>query len=336
MDTPYGELPGGTGGPGTLLDPQVPMATAFDIGRSLQNGIQAIKRNFWVFLVGGFLKACTEGGGGNGGGNNSLSPEDAESLKRLFQGGGGGGSGGAQNGLWPSLPVPWAQDGFPSDFDPEMLAGLGLGFLVALAAVVLVVVVLVVLFQSWFLPGWIRMHARVAQSGTAEFGDLFGAGDVFLTSLGWVLLSGLIGLVGVVVALAPFAGMFFVEPAGMLVVGVLGGVWALAVIVALIYLRLCLTFVHHSIALEGLGVMAAIDRSFTLTQGGRGWLLLYMAVMSIITYIAGVMGFLLCCVGILLTAPLRLGIRDYGFTEGFLRLTRTPDEVAGYACQTWD
>lgn len=333
MDTPYGELPGGTGGPGALLDPQVPMATAFDIGRSLQNGIQAIKRNFWVFLVGGFLKACTEGG--SSGGNNNVTPEDVDGLKRLFEGGGSGG-GGAQNSIGSALPTPWAQDGFPSDFDPEMLAGLGVGFLVALAAVVLVVVVLVVLFQSWFLPGWIRMHARVAQSGTAEFGDLFGAGDVFLSSLGWVLLSGLLHLVGVVVAFAPFAGMFFVEPAGMLVIGVLGGVWALAVIVALVYLRLCLSFVHHSIALEGLGVMAAIDRSFTLTQGGRGWLLLYMAVLSFITYIAGLAGLLLCCVGVLLTAPLRLGIRDYGFTEGFLRLTRTPDEVAGYACQTWD
>jgi len=307
--------------------PTVPADQAFDIGRGLTNGINAVRRNFWVFLVGGLVKACTEGGGGGGG--NGFDESDIDTIERLID----EADRGAQNGMVPGLP--WVGEGLP-DLDPGMLLGLGALYIGVLMAVVLGVVIVVTALQAWFLPGWIRLHAEIARTGEGKFGTLFGTFDVFLPSLGWVLLSGLLGLVMVLVAVLPLVGLFFVDGSGLLLVGAFSGLWLLVAFAGAVYLRLCLAFVHHAIALEGLGVMAAIDRSFQLTAGARGWLFVYMLATSVVTWIGGVAGLLLCLIGALVTIPLRLGVRDYGFTEGFLRFTRPPDEVAGYACNTWE
>ncbi len=332
MDSAYGELPTG-GVPPASGDAQMEMSAAFDIERGIRNGVHAIRRNIWVVLVGGLLKSCTEGGGGSGG--NNLSGEDLDTLKKLSD----GSFDPSQMSLGATIGLPagpWVGEELP--FDPAVLfGGLGVGFLVALVAVVVVVVLVVLALGAWITPGWIRLHHEILREGTGRFGTLFGAGDVFLRSLGWVLLSGLLGLATVVLAIVPMISFFFLtDPTMMLLVGIACGVWALGVIVATIWMRLCLAFVPHAIALEDQGIMAAIDRSVALTRGGRFWLLLYMAVLSFLGFLASLPGYCLCCVGILLTRPLGVTLRDFGYTEGFLRLTRPADEVAAWASERWE
>lgn len=310
--------------PTAPLDAQVPLPTAFDIGRSLRNGVGVIRRNFWVYLIGGFLKAILEGGLGPTSTTES-SRDDGVPLP------GGADDVGAHIGLLPPLPTSWFQDDVMADvasmtaaLQAAMLVGVAVGFvLIALGAVLV----------SGFVAGWIRMHARAARTGTTSLSELFDVRDVLAASVGWTALAGVAVAIGLVVATAATPLTFLVPSEHMLVAVTVSGAWAFGVVLIALYVWTCLAFVRHAIALEGLGVWAAIHRSLALTRGGRAWLLFYMGAMAFITYLGGLAGLLLCVVGVLVTAPLRVGVRDYGFTEGFLRLTRPPEEVAGYACQ---
>ncbi|MSQ02638.1 MAG: hypothetical protein EXR71_12240 [Myxococcales bacterium] len=331
MDSTYDELPAGAAEP-PGGGAQMAVSVAFDIERGIRNGVHAIRRNFWVVLGGGLLKSCSEGGGSGG---NSVSPDDIETLKKLADGSFDPSRISLGSNMGPPVG-PWIADELP--FDPAILfGGLGMGLMVAVVALVVVLVLLILALNAWITPGWIRLHQEILRDGTGRFGTLFGAGDVFLRSLGWGLLSGLLGLATIVIAALPLGALFFVdEPSMMLLVGAACGLWAVGVVVASIWMRLCLAFVPHIIALEGQGIMAAIDRSVALTRGGRAWLLLYMALLSFLGLLATLPGYCLCCVGVLITRPLGVMLRDFGYTEGFLRLTRPPTEVAGWASERWE
>ncbi len=330
MDSAYGERPSGGAEPPDG-PAQMEMSAAFDIERGIRHGVQAIRRNIWVVLLGGFLKSCTEGGGGS----NGVSGDDIDTLKKLSD----GSFDPSQNALGATLGLPlgpWAGDEFP--FDPEVIfAGLGMGLIVAMLVAIVVLLLVLLGLNAWITPGWIRLHHEILRDGKGTFGTLFGAGDIFLRSLGWVLLSGLLQLATVVIAMLPLLAFFVLDdPTALLMVGIACGLWVVAVVVAWIWMRLCLAFVTHAIALEDQGVMAAIDRSVALTRGGRFWLLLYMAVLGFLGFLASLPGYCLCCIGILLTRPLGVMLRDFGYTEGFLRLTRPADEVAAWAAERWE
>lgn len=322
-DSPYSQLPSS----GTLPPPPFgDVRAAFDIDRGLRRGIAAIRRAPWVLLLGGFFKGCSEGGGGV----NIPNPEDFSALQDLLDKGSLSG-----RAVLPGQPGWFAGDG--------PFAGIGgfggfeLGLILAILLVVLLVVGVMLLAHAWLGAGWIRLHAQLIRTGEALPGTLFSATDCFGTMLLWSLTSGMIGLAGAAVAAAPFFGMFLVpaDSAMQVLVAVLGGLWALLIIGALIYLRLALSLVSHVIVLEGQTMMAAIERSFTLTAGGRFHLLLYMAVFSFIGVLVTLPGYCLCLIGVLLTRPLGVAMRDLPFTEGFLHLTQPPEAVAAHSISTW-
>ncbi len=323
--TAYGAFPGSAPPPARFGD----IRQAFDIDRGLRRGIAALRRLPWVLLLGGFLKSCTEGGGGG-----SLPDADqleslGDSLKKLER----------QSSLMPDTPRWFAADGnpLPGLDGLDAIVGLGLGLLLGIVVVVLVITLLVVLARAWLGAGWIRLHDEIIRTGEGNAGTLFGGGDVFASMLGWTLLSGFLGLAAIVVALCPLAGLLVVpdEPGVYLAIMALTGLWAVVVIGGLIYLRLGLCFVPHVITLERLPVMAAIERSFALSAGGRLHLLLYMMVFSFIGFLITLPGYCLCCVGVLVTRPFGVAMRDLPYTEGFLHLTQPPETVATYSINTW-
>jgi hypothetical protein len=321
--SPYSPSPSGEPQAGAYTD----VTSAFDIERGLRHGIAAFRRAPWVLLLGGFLKSCTEGG------SASLpSTEDSSALQDLFEAG-------RQSGHSSLLGQPghWAaSDAFPSGA-LDMIGSLELGVLIGIVAVALVAVVIVFLLGAWIGAGWIRLHAELIRTGEATAGTLFSATDCFGTMVMWSLTSGLIGIAGVAVGAFPLAGLFFVEEdsATYLAVALGGMCWFTLVFVGLIYLRLCLSLTSHAIVLEGLPMMAAIERSFSLTSGGRLHLLIYMAVFSFISFLVTLPGYCLCLIGVLITRPIGLVMRDLPYTEGFLRLTQPPDVVGSYSINSW-
>ncbi len=321
--SPFSSSPSGGPQAGSYAD----VPAAFDIERGLRHGIAAFRRAPWVLLLGGFLKSCTEGG------SASLpSTEDSAALQELFDAGrrSGHSSLPGQPGLWS------ASDAVPSGA-LDMIGSLELGILIAILAVALVVVVIVFLLGAWIGAGWIRLHAELIRTGEAAAATLFSATDCFGTMVVWSLTSGLLGIAGVAVGAFPFAGLFFVEPNSgtYLIVGLIGISWFLLVLAGLVYLRACLSLTSHAIVLEGLPMMAAIERSFSLTSGGRLHLLIYMALFSFISFLVTLPGYCLCLVGVLITRPIGLVMRDLPYTEGFLRLTQPPDVVATYSINSW-
>lgn len=321
--SPFSSSPSGGPKAGSYAD----VPAAFDIERGLRHGIAAFRRAPWVLLLGGFLKSCTEGG------SASLpSTEDSSALQELFDAGGRSG-----HSSLPGQPGHWsASDAFPSGA-LDMIGSLELGILIAILAVALVVVVIVFLLGAWIGAGWIRLHAELIRTGEAAAATLFSATDCFGTMVVWSLTSGLLGIAGVALGAFPLAGLFFVERnSGTYLIVALSGIsWFMLVLAGLVYLRACLSLTSHVIVLEGLPMMAAIERSFTLTSGGRLHLLIYMALFSFISFLVTLPGYCLCLIGVLITRPIGLLMRDLPYTEGFLRLTQPPDVVATYSINSW-
>jgi hypothetical protein len=325
-DSPYAELPGGSGSP--LPPAPGTISSAFDIDRGLRHGFAALKRAPWVLLAGGFFKSCTEGGGGV----NLPDMGDMDAVRDLIDKAEVRG-----HGALPLDPTQWfAGDGLPFG-GVDALLGLGIGLLVALVVVALVLALVMVLASAWLGAGWIRLHEEIIKTGEGRAGTLFTGGDVFASMLGWTILSGLIGLAGIVLAILPLGGLLVLPEGSNLEIVVVAGaaIWALLALGGLLYLRLSLCLVPHIITLERQPVMAAVERSFALTAGGRGHLLLYMALFSFIGFLATLPGYCLCVVGVLVTRPLGVALRDLPYTEGFLHLTQPPDVVAAYSISTW-
>jgi hypothetical protein len=251
---------------------------AFSPVRAIQHGIAAIQRAPASLLVGGFaiflVDACS-GGGGNGD-FSSIVKEDSSPEEALAMA-------------------------------AVVLAALAVGAVVGFFAF---------LVRCWLLPGWIRLHRHVLEHGTDSFPLLFGGGDAFLPLVGWRLLFNIVSFGTFVVAAIPGAaliGVGFVQDANMVLVG--SGV-ALLLLLALptsIYVALGLSLGDHAVALEGMGPLAALDRSWELTRGNRLTLFVYLLVTGLFT----VLGFLLCCVGVIGTRA----VTDVGTTESYLLLT---------------
>ena len=211
---------------------------------------------------------------------------------------------------------PGRVDEMPEDMRDAMLA-----VTAVMVVVGLVFAILTWLALSFLLPGWYRLLRDIVVTGDAQVGALFSGGDAFLRMAGWKLLAGIIALGVAVVSLAPGVALAYVlrDSDG----GVAAGI-ALAVLVAvpaLLYVSLGLALGPWVVALEGLDVLAALDRSWELARDHRVDLFLFFLVMGLVN----VAGFFCCCVGNFVTR----GITDLGTTESFLLATR--DDAASFA-----
>jgi hypothetical protein len=309
----------------------VSYAESFDLGRALTRPFAALQRCFPVLFVGGFIRMCTDPGSGGGGGGGNLGDTD-KLMKNLKQH--------TSSLNLPEHPFAWTHDvgtgtpGLPAGWDAA-LSGLSLGVLVGAALVLLLLVVLVTLLRAWITPGVLRTYAEVVRTGDTSFTTLFGASDVFGRSLGWILVSGLGTLAIMAIMAAGWLPVVFVEgEAATVAAGVAAGVWTIGLLVVWVWVVLGLRFVDHAIALDELPLTEAIAWSWTITSGNRLWTLLYLIVLGVVSTMLGVAGYCLCCVGVLLTVPVSLVVRDFGLVEGYLRHTR-PEETSTWAVEAW-
>ena len=302
---------------------------AFDIARALTHGGQALKLAPVPLMVGAFLMMITDGGSG-GGGN--------------FSGGGGGwpGSGHGKHDHKDILLdagqglLHAAGDGLHAG--RAFFLGSGMPGGAELAIIALVVAIVGVIFLGLFAlrcfihTGWLRLHLEILERGEGVFGTLFGGADRIGTMAGWKILKTIIVLGVMGFTLAPGAGVAIwggtQENWILVAVGV--GIALLLLVPILLYVALGLAFGEHFIALEGLGTMESLERSWGMARGNRVHLALFMFVMGMVNLLAAVAGLLLCCVGLLVTVPAARSVIDVGMTESWLLYNRSKETTESW------
>ncbi len=286
----------------------IEFSQAFDPFRALKAGIHALKTEPAPVFVGGLLLFLVQSC--QGAGNQVPNPS----------------SGGSS---WDSGDDPFSSGGNPFEgMDEAMLVValimVGVGCCIGL---------FVFAAQSFLQPGMYRVGERMTIDGTAGIDVLFSGKDVWLSMMGYKLLTGVIGL-----------GIFtvFASPGGLVIAGavvardggspntallVLGGLLILALVLpALIYVMLGLGLGSVAISLDRLGTMEALDRSWSLAKGNRFRLFVFGLVNGIFAGVAAFVGMLACCVGILATGPAATGVVFCAQANAWLMLTRDDHE----------
>ncbi len=293
---------------------------ALDPGRGIQHGIEAIKRIPIHLWLGGAILGFTEGGAGGCGGN------PAQILDLVGEGGGGSwDTGGGFDFDWDDLSA--GLDGLHAGLlqeDAFGLMALGATAIFGLICCVGVFVVLMFALRCWILPGWYRLHEECLRTGSGDFATLFSGSDLFLRMVLWSLLKGLI-LAGVtLIGLVPLglaaAAALALESVPVAVLG--GGVSLLLLLAATLYVQPGLAFGGEAVTFDGLGVMDALARSWSLARGNRIQLIVFFVVLGVVKLAASIVGLCLCFVGVLVTGPLARGGTDLACTEAYLILTR--------------
>lgn len=304
---------------------------AFDPGRAVRHGWEALKLAPAPLFVGALIMNFTQGGGG--GFNNMGNLGDL------------GGDDWDNGGYYDNYD-------FGSDWDYKLEAALGAGggmlqnftgssdfddpalIVGMLVGVMCFFVLFMVIFAAacWVKVGWIRLHEQVITDGEGTFGTLFGGKDRTVDMILWSLLKMCIVLATMLVSLAP----------GGLILGIGIGVEeeALAVVGGLLMLVLGLPVMwyvgyglylgDHALVLEGRGAMDALDRTWSLAKGNRIRLFLFNFVLQLVAMAATLVGLCLCIVGVIFTGPASRAVIDVGLTESFLMFTRGEEQA-----KTW-
>ncbi len=224
-----------------------------------------------------------------------------------------------------------ASGNFAGAVDPEELAAGGLDpeVLWALAGVFTTLIVVSLVFQfvmwiarTWLLAGQLRVHREVLTGGPGDPKTNFSGGDVFLSMLGAGLLVHAINGVTFLVLGAPSAPFFwwaYEAYAGWDVQQ--GHLWSLAGLLVLgiitvplgTYVWAGVRLVQHAVALDGLGVMEALEHSWQLAAGNRVRMLNF----AVLTWMIEVSGVAICCVGQVYTQLLAAT----AWTDAYLRAT---------------
>ncbi len=254
------------------------VSEAFSPLRAIQHGVASIQRAPAGLLVGGFLLFVLDSfSSGTGGGNLGDLAKDDQPPE-------------------VSLAILMVAIGL-----------MAVGFVLALVAFIV---------RCWFVPGWIRLHRQVLETGADSFKVLFSGGDAFLRMLGWRLLYSLIALGTFVAAALPggiVLGIGIAQEMNQTLLIAGGVLMVLLVLPVQIYVALGLALGNHALVLEGLGPVAALDRSWELARGNR----ITLAIFFFVTGLFSLLGLLLCCIGMFVTRA----ISEVGTTEAFLLAT---------------
>jgi len=259
---------------------------AFDPFRALRSAWAAVKQAPLPLLLGGVLLAVSSGGGG-GFGN-------------------------------PAAGANFQDRGGELDWDAL------LPVFAALAAVSCCVAIALFLFSSWIEIGFNQAVHDVLRTGRGDVGTVFDARGRYLDMLLARFLAGLVQVAlvlpfALVVGALAWAAAERALPEGALVAVVV--VATLVLLVLVVYVQLGLAFVSQAVALEGRRPGEALRRSWEIARGHRWQLLLYWIVLIVFA----LLGFCLCCVGVLFTSALmRVAV-----TESYLAWTRG-DERPGW------
>lgn len=258
--------------------PGMEFAEAFSPTRAISHGVEGIRRAPGALLVGGFFMWVTSGGCGN-----SSSASDLGEVAK--------------------------------DQSPEVSAAILLVVLGVLAVVV-VLSFFVFLFRSFLHTGYLRLHREVLRTGEDNFSVLVSGGDAFGRMAAWKLLSGFIGFGTMIVAAIPggvLMGVGVAQDSGPALIGAGLVLLVLCMVPVSIYVSLGLALGAHAVALEGLGAMDALDRSWELARGNR----LTLFVFFLVTGLFSLLGAIACCIGMFVTRTMA----DVGTTEAFLLAT---------------
>lgn len=278
----------------------LPVSSAFSASRAISHGWAALKREPVGLLLGAFLLSIVEGGGG-GGGNN---------LGNL--GNSGGGSGGGTSGSGGTSDWSQSMNDFGDFTDPAFLGVMAIAF-----SCVCALQIGFWLAASFLKPGYMKLHRELLIEGSTSPGKLFSGGAQFKAMAMWKLLKGLIGLGVAVVALAPGGILLAIGAGGQSEsLAIVGGI--LMVLLAapvLIYVGLGMMLGEHAVAIDDLGPVDALERSWDLARGNRFSLFFY----GFLTGLFNIVGLMLCCVGVIGTKAMT----DFGTTEAYMLATRS-------------
>ena len=175
------------------------------------------------------------------------------------------------------------------------------------------------LASTWFHPAVFHNLKSAVETGAPDERSFTDHRGLFVPLLLCRLLKGVIQGGITLLVMTPFIAAFIVswrsgdeELAGMLFVGSLL-FFLLVGLPTLIYLALGVALMPELVLYSGASPGESLARSWRLASGRRWQLLLY----SLVTGLFSILGFLLCCVGVIATSA----ITRLAWGEAFLRWT---------------
>lgn len=257
---------------------------AFDISDAFGTAIEQVKRVPGPAFLGGFLTMCTEGS------NSNFDLPD------------------------PTMDYgPWAT--------MVMTFVFGVGFLIAAVQFFL---------APLFEAGFIVVQRELLEGSEPEPSSLFTTRQFYGRLLGWNFCW----LAVMLIAALPMAGYtyyvwmgdfewaqhseyaFLLQAWWELLVAF--GVWAITVLPVLAFLWLSFCLTSRLVVCEDLPLFEAARASWQLTHGHR-LALIPFALIGFLFRLGGVLlGLLLCCVGILVTYPFAIAVREVAWTRAYL------------------
>jgi hypothetical protein len=185
-----------------------------------------------------------------------------------------------------------------------------------------VVILLAACFLGTTLPYAVE---RVATGGESLLADLLTTRGRFVP----LVLAVLLGALAVVAAVVPAGAVVLALEWVGNHFGVLGaplrlaqGAVVLLAIPVVVYVWLGVWLAEQAVAIEGLDPVSAVKRAWSLADGNRWWLLLYIVILRVFQ----ALGILLCCVGVLGTGALGM----IALNDSYLRLVRSDEEQEGW------
>ncbi|MFN0009457.1 MAG: hypothetical protein ACKVXR_16285 [Planctomycetota bacterium] len=249
---------------------------AYDPFRALQTSWRALKKAPLPLMIGGAVLIITNGGGG-GGGNFGSSFDGREEV------------------------------------DWDVLGPLLVGFVGLFCCLGIVFFVI----SSWVRIGFANAVEEVLRTGEADVGKVFDGrgrlGSMILARLlaGVIVIASLLPY-GIVILIAALATEGFGRNEELGVGIVLAGLVPCLPII--LYVGLGVALSDQAVALEGLGPVDSVRRSWSLVKGHR-WMLLWY---SIVTGFFAMLGICACCIGVFLTGTMT----EIAKSESFLAYTR--------------
>ena len=177
---------------------------------------------------------------------------------------------------------------------------------------------IMLLINSWIAVGYLRTQAQTLETQSTRMATLFSGFDAFVPMILWQLLKYGIQLGVAAATFAPFALFFGGDwllnggGRGFIFIGL--GVVCVALVV--IYVSLGLALGSRYVAIYGCSPLEALERTWSAVAGNRISLLLFYSLATV----CNILGFLTCCVGLLISMPMV----DTGLTRGFLALEGQP------------
>lgn len=213
--------------------------------------------------------------------------------------------------------------------DPEvlmaLLAAMGLGLLLSCGLGVVVWIA-----QTWLAAGQLRVSREVLEGGEGAFSTLFSGRDVLLRMLLAGLLLFAINSGTFILAGLP-AAPFFYWAIEAIMAGDMDAfnLWMLVALLILgivtvplaTYVWAGVRLVTYAIALDGMGVMEALEHAWALANGKR----IRMVNFAFVNAIFASLGLLACCIGVVYTGT----VAQVAWVDAYLRVTgKLGDSVA--------